>query len=162
MENGVHKNDRSERRSRIVNECMNGVHFHTVNEDVNGVQKFGERFKWTKFPFIWAKASKSPYGQCKKKLNISWHYRKRLKLPKNSTLFTFKIAKRTQKWTILGNRERPWERSFMLKSGTRTRTSSRFLKENGNGNAVHYFRELPYLCLKPSNNADFYLGIFLA
>ena len=42
MENGVHKNDRSERRSLVVNECMNGVHFHTVNEDVNGVQKFGE------------------------------------------------------------------------------------------------------------------------
>ena len=80
-----------------------------------------------------------------KKLNISSHYRKRLQLPKNSTLFTFKIAKRTQKWTILGNRERPWERSFMLKSGTRTRTSTRFLKENGNGNAVHYICELPYL-----------------
>ena len=41
MENGVHKNERSERRSLIVNECMNGVHFHPVNEDVNGVQKFG-------------------------------------------------------------------------------------------------------------------------
>ena len=45
MENGVHKNERSERRSLIVNEFMNGVHFHAVNEDVKGVQKFGERFK---------------------------------------------------------------------------------------------------------------------
>ena len=38
---------RSERRSLIVNECANGVHFHAVNESVNGVQKFGERVKWT-------------------------------------------------------------------------------------------------------------------
>ena len=36
---------RSERRSLIVNECANGVHFHAVNELVNGVQKFGERVK---------------------------------------------------------------------------------------------------------------------
>ena len=70
MENGVHKNERSERRSLIANEFMNGVHFHAVNEDVKGVQKFGERFKWTMFPFIWAKASKSSSGQCKKQLNM--------------------------------------------------------------------------------------------
>ena len=90
MENGVHKNERSERRSLIVNECMNGVHFHAVNEDVNGVQKFGERFSRSFEP----RHQKALLDNAKKQLNISSHYRKRLKSSKNSTLSILKIAKK--------------------------------------------------------------------